>query len=503
MPRIYKRAEHLVDDGATDVRPCDQDGATNAPTQGSSRRKSRAKGYHDESCDWQGPQVTRRVRQRTRSTGGGEAAEDLSNAHDTASDLPDGPSAMSELMVLPTTAVDALIGDGAITCNLLPRLQNIREAGLNFYTDYSCFECPRWAWAAMEKALSKHDNECAPPLPGTFHRTCDISPLPSSVCREIHARSGQGCHFGNITTRLPQAAQDYLEAAAPDPGASNEEKKEAHHLIGQWLLDNRQWCFDSVSSSTSKCQVHEKLCPTWPSRPQGSNALNINVSCVTCVAWSMRGKRTGASHSSEIPFHIWIAERLFLAEQDAEDVAMMECVAGFPRDRLTSTLSATHHIVWVICGPEDKGWPTSRKRLLAAVINKKRWRWVGPPTPELLADEYRRRCFWSRKLAGESLFFESEQDRFLHYADVVNARPGQKQSELTVDDLHELPEWELLMLLGPPGLTERVSAWKKKFSLGIGQKESFILDADHWPKFGGRGTLFPTQITHSTIMFSM
>ena len=60
MPRIYKRAEHFVDDGATDVRPCDQDGATNAPTQGSSLRKSRAKGYHDESCDWQGPQVTRR-----------------------------------------------------------------------------------------------------------------------------------------------------------------------------------------------------------------------------------------------------------------------------------------------------------------------------------------------------------------------------------------------------------------------------------------------------------
>ena len=135
MPRIYKRAEHFVDDGATDVRPCDQDGATNAPTQGSSLRKSRAKGYHDESCDWQGPQVTRRVRQRTRSTGGGEAAEGLSNAHDTASDLPDGPSAMSELMAWPTTTVDALIGDGAITCNLLPRLQNIREAGLNFYTD--------------------------------------------------------------------------------------------------------------------------------------------------------------------------------------------------------------------------------------------------------------------------------------------------------------------------------------------------------------------------------
>ena len=56
-------------------------------------------------------------------------------------------------------------------------------------------------------------------------------------------------------------------------------------------------------------------------------------------------------------------------------------------------------------------------------------------------------------------------------------------------------------MLGPPGLTQRLQEWQQKFHIGSDAMEKhIIIDVDHWPSFGSRGILFPTQITHSTVM---
>ena len=159
-------------------------------------------------------------------------------------------------------------------------------------------------------------------------------------------------------------------------------------------------------------------------------------------------------------------------------------------------------VVWVKCGPEHKGWPTCRQRLLAALVVKKRWRWVGPPTQELVLSEFRQRFFrsTSAEMTGSTLFFESDQERLTHYAEISNSRPGHRDDHLTVKDLREMESWELLMLLGPPGFGQRLAEWKGIHKIGEGLEEDFLLDADHWPRFGGCGRYFPTQITHSTIM---
>ena len=119
-----------------------------------------------------------------------------------------------------------------------------------------------------------------------------------------------------------------------------------------------------------------------------------------------------------------------------------------PRDRLLEKLGATHIFVWIIAGPEDLGWPTSRERFLGVLISRKRWRWLGPTEPEQILEDFRSRFFKTRALCGDQLFFDSDENRWQHYTEIVNSRPGQKHHGYTTDELRALPSWELLMLMG-------------------------------------------------------
>ena len=125
---------------------------------------------------------------------------------------------------------------------------------------------------------------------------------------------------------------------------------------------------------------------------------------MTCVAWSNRGAKQKEAHSSEIPCHIWLGERKFLAEGDYDDVGFMECVKGWPRLRLVGRLGDTHHVIWIIVGPKDQGWPGTRMRLRAAVVNKRRWAWVGLDSPEGCALEFKQRFGRSIAVDGDVLF---------------------------------------------------------------------------------------------------
>ena len=217
--------------------------------------------------------------------------------------------------------VDGMSGD-LFSESLLPRLNEVRRHRLHFYTDYSGFECPRWAWESVEDAL---DVGVEPPPPrAVWHRTCDFGTTQSEMCVAMHKEKGKGCHLQNILDRLEATATDYIEAVLPDAKAPNEEKAEAHAHIGDWLIENKEIAFPEFHEAESKCAACGTRCPVWPQQrfknPE-DEGLFINVSGVTCVAWSMRGKKTGAAHPSEIPFHVWVAERLYLYEIDKEDIA--------------------------------------------------------------------------------------------------------------------------------------------------------------------------------------
>ena len=201
---------------------------------------------------------------------------------------------------------------------------------------------------------------------------------------------------------------------------------------------------------------------------------------VTCVAWSAQGTRSGGAHISEIPHHCWYAERIIFSERSLEDVCFFECVPGYPYHRLIA-LCTTHFVFFVKVGPENMGWPTHRRRLYGALISRRTCNWLGPRTREAVKEAFENAFFRKCRAPGIAFFQDTFEERWSHYTDVVNKRPGQRACNFTTSELQSWSTSELEFAMFPPGFQDRLKAWKLHRNKVHKDDTPFIFDSDHWP----------------------
>ena len=181
-------------------------------------------------------------------------------------------------------------------------------------------------------------------------------------------------------------ARKLILEAMPDGDAPLIERLRANQWIHNWLMENRHWAFSK--EATFECKVLLRDCYAHPCmhlpEHQALDSLHrplLNVAGVTCVAWSAEGSREGDGHVSSVFNSCWLAERIFLAEELAEDATYFERTALYPIQRkLVDPLCVTHEVIWLRTNPIWMGFPSVRHRVLGFALNKKTTRWVGPAT---------------------------------------------------------------------------------------------------------------------------
>ena len=129
------------------------------------------------------------------------------------------------------------------------------------------------------------------------------------------------------------------------------------------------------------------------------------------------------------------------------------------------------------------------------MLNRETVVWTGPRDAALEKD-FSARFFRSIQMAGSSLMVEDEDARWEHYRRCAGGR-------LSVDTLKQMPEWELLTYLGPPGLYQRYAEWREYMATShfLQSGEDFMCDLDHHPGTKGcaAGREFPVLLTHGSV----
>ena len=135
-------------------------------------------------------------------------------------------------------------------------LKNNYNRRMLISTDYSGIDTPKWCFHAvgplMADAFRTLSGGC------TFTRSCDFGDIQSQVLQSI-GRTDDSCHFGNMLHRLPKTAQEFIQSALLERGATVDERSQARRWIQGWLFANRQWIVES--SAKSWCYVHARYCP--------------------------------------------------------------------------------------------------------------------------------------------------------------------------------------------------------------------------------------------------
>lgn len=394
-----------------------------------------------------------------------------------------GPASVDELKEWPSALARALCGDSQ-DVEMMLRLETNLNRGTVWYTDYSGVDCVREAARLGLEGLKRQYgwDFSNGPDPLLFIRTCDKDRNKNELCCEASRvlDGGKACHFGDLISRLPQWAQDYTAASTPEEDASVNDKRAAHAAYNKWIQDNRLLLYPPQAKCY--CKVHEKMCqvlPTFDRNSQGvhqsagcvshieqlssappSSRIRINAAGVTCVGWSSEGHGAGTGHASEVPHAVWLGERKVAMENGFEDVAFVECTPRYPAsDKLGSALGKDALIIEVMTGPEYMGWPVKRKRVLCAVLCARTVEWMGPPTAELIQQDFDRRFGRSVALTGEDLFQASVDERHNEYA--VLARKARNQ--VSKEDVPRLLNTgEMLGLMLPPGALDRMDEWLRR-----------------------------------------
>ena len=247
--------------------------------------------------------------------------------------------------------------------------------------------------------------------------------------------------------------------------------------------------------------------------------LQVEVAGVTCLGWTAAGGQAREAHESELAHAVWLEERTARAEAGLEDVGFIECAPRYPaEERLGKEMqdgdignqgsgnqlagvgsTGGQLAVFVRTGPEYFGHPTTRHRLLGAMINNSTTIWIGP-VGEALQEDFRDAFWRSPQVQGAILLCDSEESRWEYYRSLA----GGLGNRMSVDDLKALPDWELMTYIGPPGMAQRHHEWRSfMFGHHWTQEgiEDFMVDLDHHPGSKGctGGREFPTQLCHGTI----
>ena len=464
---------------------------------------------------------------KSKSVGGGWANFRAT----TLSHFPAGPQNINELFNWPEDVTDSVMGLVKFKHRdvLKTNIDNHMKYGVDIVTDYSGMDCPRWCMQPIEQALRRRYS-CPPAKRKRrhsieFHRSCDKGNLQKNLLKAISNSLDEGgtCVFEDLMDRLPLAAQVFIKKLTPHEKMTPDEKVNAYNDIRSWLHENRQWCYPP--DATSYCIVHKKCCKAFPdvhlpiANPDDTTdeefqhrPLQVEVAGVTCLGWTSAGTQARETHESELAHAVWMEERTARAEAGLEDVGFIECGPRYPAEQRLGKengngdndnqgigdLSHVHSAVYVRTGPEYMGHPSTRFRVLGALINNSTTIWTGP-VGQALQDDFRDAFWRSPQLTGKDLLCNSEDSRWQYYMSLAGSHwVG------SVDDLKALPDWELMTYLGPPGMAQRHHEWRSWMFENHwiqGGVEDFMVDLDHHPGTRGctGGRDFPTQMCHGTV----
>ena len=239
-----------------------------------------------------------------------------------------------------------------------------------------------------------------------------------------------------------------------------------------------------------QCKVHKSV---DDESQEGFRRLRLNAAGVTCHAWSAEGASAGAAHESEIPLAVWLAERVRMFEQNAEDIAYLECAPRFPAQaRLEEAFGTLAKVFAWRDGPEWHGWPHRRNRVLAVAINNATVEWLGPSTLDEVKSDYGKRFYRQNIITGEMLMIASDDDRLEEMMVLARGRKHNVNKEELAEIVESGNFEKLSSLILPPGGVHRLKEWQDVFEQKVASSPNkprpFLCDVDHHPSSkGGQG----------------
>ena len=247
-----------------------------------------------------------------------------------------------------------------------------------------------------------------------------------------------------------------------------------------------QWPSTSIPR---QCKVHKTAAVADGHESSENQSLRINVAGVTCHAWSTEGSLEGSAHESEVPLSVWLAERVFMFENDMEDACFLECTPRFPAQRrLEEAFGSIGFVFSWVDAAEWHGWPNRRKRILACAVNRRTAVWHGDGSVLELQKDYGNRFYRQMASTGELLFQATSEDRLQEMVGLAVAR----KNNVNLDEMRQLMAAKdapkIFSLLLPPGGIARMKDWMQLFQEKKRESpelRAFLCDVDHI--VGGKG----------------
>ena len=390
----------------------------------------------------------------------------------------EGPSSLRDLMDWPfsTTRPGLFQISDADRIARMRTLDSLLSSGLNIYTDWSGFDCERWALYGIKEMFER---ELDKDFQFAFMRACDIAPQPQRILKHISAEldHNASCVFKDILHRLPQSALGFIDEHWPQEDDTNLEKIAKHDAICKYCFDHASELFNVMAKAD--CVVHSKRCHLWPTTlPQGARMndsdggrntpLKVVIGTNSCTPWSLRGRQPGDADVAEIPNAVWRAER----SVGLEDVFFSECTPRYPaNEKLRDSLPQVDFRS-IVFGANDLGHPTIRKRCMGAGLNRNTVVWIGP---EDYQEDFKRRFFRTTRLNG---------DVYLAATSDVVQRELRRWCELRGTFYPEdklIEGWDMTMGALPPGAASHKVLWGELKADAVSRGEALLADVMHPP----------------------
>lgn len=302
----------------------------------------------------------------------------------------------------------------------LARLMNILGPKVYITSDYSGIRCWEQAWEALVKEAIKVRPRDDHPL--IYHRSCDNDMAVQKVLLSWpHEKSAPRHIFRDINEYVPKHYRDQLDAMhtkaenAP-AGKTREARAEMHREMELFLYKNREEIFAEASLAwCMRGRLMSRITPNilQPIVRDGVERhapLMVNGAGSTCCGWSSRNTagQKGVAHAAKRPFTIWKCQRSVVKD----DLWFHENARNFPPEELYPPEEyrhcMKHEVLSVTVGPEDLGWPVSRKRKLSVGYNPEKLIWMGPDQDSIQRD-FMIKFHRGRSCTGD-IFFKDSAD---------------------------------------------------------------------------------------------
>ena len=251
--------------------------------------------------------------------------------------------------------------------------------GLAMTSDYSGIGQPELAMRRIRDYLRDHrwqDGRGAPQL--TLQRASEIL----AIAREtlIEAGTDDECVFGDMTKRMPaellekitllrdkcrKMQKQAMDAILADHYALMEAK---HAAESKYLYDVKELILAEetyINKQLSWCYKHNRMCPSNP--PASDDQISMSVAGVSCIDWSVRGKKLGSLVDGCLSWTCYMREVIHCQY----DIVVLECTCGYQEQDAIFMLGHLYVFEGCIFSPTEIGVPSERWRKYMVFIHRR------------------------------------------------------------------------------------------------------------------------------------